>query len=126
MCGRYSNHVKAMLDWAELLGDWPDEVVQSDNVSPTQSIAVFTHEGGAAMRWGMVPNWSREVTSKYATFNARIESVADKPTFKHAWKNAQRCIVPALGYYEWRTEAGSKQPYFIHGQSPLLLTLFRM
>jgi putative SOS response-associated peptidase YedK len=110
-----------MIDWTELLGQWPEEVLESDNISPTQLIATFTSEGGAAMRWGMIPNWSREVSNKYATFNARIESVASKPTFKHAWNNTQRCIVPALGYYEWRTEAGAKQPYFIHAESPLLM-----
>ena len=121
MCGRYSNHVRAMHDWAVLLGDWPQDVPLSHNVAPTQTIPVFTAAGGQGMRWGLIPPWSAEVSSKYATFNARGESVADKPSFKHAWFKDQRCLIPALGYYEWRTESGAKQPYFVHLQdSPMV------
>ncbi|MCW8908439.1 MAG: SOS response-associated peptidase, partial [Sedimenticola sp.] len=71
-------------------------------------------EGTLPMRWGLVPAWSKEAAPKYATFNARLESVADKPAFRNAWRRSQTCLVPALGYYEWRTESGVKQPYFIH------------
>jgi len=113
MCGRYSNHVKAMLDWSALLGDWPEAIPESNNIAPSQFIVTFCSEGGAAMRWGLIPSWSNEVSGKYSTFNARIESIAEKPTFRHAWGHSQRCLVPALGYYEWRSEPGGKQPYFI-------------
>ena len=45
-------------------------------------------------------------------FNARAETVAEKPMFRSAFKRS-RCIVPASGYYEWRPAEGAKQPYFI-------------
>ncbi len=115
MCGRFANHVTAMHDWAAILQDWPAAVVTGFNVVPSQMIAAFTPEGGLAARWGLVPPWSQTVSSKYATFNARLESVADKPAFRSAWSHGQRCLIPALGYYEWKTEADGKQPYFVRG-----------
>jgi len=114
MCGRYSNHVKAMLDWSALLGDWPEEIPESHNIAPGQNIAGFTSSGGFAMRWGLIPSWSDDLSGKYSTFNARIETVAQKPAYRHAWRASQRCLIPALGYYEWQKSATGKQPFFIY------------
>jgi putative SOS response-associated peptidase YedK len=47
-----------------------------------------------------------------STFNARAESVAEKPMFRSAFKR-NRCIIPASGYFEWKTMPDGKQPYFI-------------
>ncbi|MBL4820896.1 MAG: SOS response-associated peptidase [Gammaproteobacteria bacterium] len=102
-----------MLDWSALLGDWPEEIPQSNNISPGQLIAAFTVDGSKAMRWGLIPSWSDEVSGKYSTFNARIETISSKPAFRHAWSECQRCLIPALGYFEWRTLQSGKQPYFI-------------
>ncbi|MCP5345984.1 MAG: SOS response-associated peptidase [Gammaproteobacteria bacterium] len=122
MCGRYSNHVKSMLDWSALLGDWPEDIPERHNIAPGQLIAGFTPQGGLAMRWGLVPPWSDDLSGKYATFNARIETVADKPAYRHAWQHDNRCVIPALGYFEWRAMSGGKQPFFIRAEntSPLL------
>ncbi len=115
-----------MHGWTDLLDAWSLgdlEVRTSYNVAPTSSIAGLLVEQGQitaarAMRWGMIPPWSNSFSSTYATFNARCETVSDKPTFRHAWKNAQRCIIPMAGYYEWRTVSQiggkqSKQPLYI-------------
>ena len=65
------------------------------------------------MRWGLIPWWwKRPLKQLPATFNARAESVADKPLFRDAFKR-HRCITPSGGYYEWITRADGKQPYFI-------------
>ena len=96
-------------------------------VAPTQVVPAFHIQDGAVrgrgMRWGLVPAWSKEISTKFATFNARSETVAEKPTFRSAWKKSQTCIVPALGYYEWTGPKGSKQPYFIHNRDgePLVM-----
>ena len=52
--------------------------------------------------------------------NARGETVADKPFFRTAFEHG-RCLIPATGYYEWRTENKVKQPYLIHlpGDAPV-------
>ncbi len=113
MCGRYANHVSEMRGWARILQDWPTDIALAWNVSPTQTVPAFTDTQGTGMRWGLVPHWARDTAPKYATFNARIETIADKPAFRNAWGKSRRCLIPALGYYEWCTEGKSKQPYFI-------------
>lgn len=117
MCGRFANHLQHLKDWSEILGSWPTEVSRRYNVAPTQTVAAFVEDGGRAMRWGLIAPWAKEISSRYATFNARLESVAEKPAFRHAWRSSQRCLIPALGYYEWRGEKADKQPYFVHLES---------
>jgi putative SOS response-associated peptidase YedK len=113
-----------MHDWAALLGAWPEKFPLGFNIAPTQFIPVYTGMHAAeSMRWSLIPIWSREISSKYATFNARLESVEEKPAFKHAWENSQRCLIPALGYYEWRLEQGAKQPYFVRLPDELPMVL---
>ena len=53
------------------------------------------------MRWGLVPSWWKKTAKETpSTFNARAETVADKPMFRAAFKRS-RCLIPASGYYEW-------------------------
>lgn len=113
MCGRYANHVGAMHDWTDILTDWPSEGQLGFNLAPTQMIPAFTAIGSAAMRWGLLPDWVDQANTSFSTFNARLATVAEKPAFRHAWQNSQRCLIPALGYYEWRQENGQKQAYFV-------------
>jgi putative SOS response-associated peptidase YedK len=63
-------------------------------------------------RWGLVPGWSKEPRNKYSTINARIESVAEKPTYRTSFKH-RRCLIPADGFYEWKLVKGHKIPYHI-------------
>ena len=113
MCGRFANQLTELGPWAEILHEWPDNLQTGFNVAPTQTIPVFHSRVGIGMRWGLIPHWSKEPASKYATFNARIEGIETKPAFRDAWRKGQRCLIPALGYYEWRKEGTVKQPYFI-------------
>lgn len=127
MCGRYANYIRYLGDWEKILGDWPDDIALGYNIAPTQTVPVFIdhkeRHKGIGMRWGLVPNWSKEPSPKFATFNARSETVAEKPTFRTAWEKSQTCLIPALGYYEWKGEKGSKQPYFIRTKNsePLVM-----
>jgi putative SOS response-associated peptidase YedK len=65
------------------------------------------------MRWGFIPYWWNKPLKQFpATFNARAETVADKPMFRDAFR-PHRCILRASGYYEWIANPDGKQPFFI-------------
>lgn len=88
----------------------------SYNICPTQTVdTIVLRDGKAAlmpMRWGLIPAWWKKPLKELpATFNARAETVADKPVFRSGWRR-QRCVIPASGYYEWRTEPDGKQPHY--------------
>jgi putative SOS response-associated peptidase YedK len=87
------------------------------NVAPTQPIPVVMVENGARhfhlMRWGLLPSWVKDPRGFTLLINARSETVLEKPAFKNAIRR-RRGLVPADGYFEWKTADGRKQPYFIH------------
>jgi putative SOS response-associated peptidase YedK len=64
------------------------------------------------LRWGLIPFWAKEASIGNKLINARAESVAEKPAFRSSFKK-KRCLVPADGFYEWKKEGQSKQPYLI-------------
>ncbi len=119
MCGRFANQLDDLGPWEEMLAGWPFCCDTGYNITPTQNIPVLTYEQqnnkttGQAMRWGLVPSWSNEISSKFSTFNARIESLAEKPAFRTAWKQSRTCLIPIRGYYEWKVKDSEKQPYYI-------------
>lgn len=118
MCGRYS-----LTTAPEALRRLFDFVAGSNlepryNIAPTQPAPVvrMMAEGAArelAMpRWGLIPSWAKDASIGNRTINARSETVAEKPSFRSAFRQ-RRCLVPADGFYEWRREGGIKQPYRI-------------
>jgi putative SOS response-associated peptidase YedK len=117
MCGRYSlttapEAMRALFGF-ENLPNLPPRY----NIAPTQPVPVVrTSETGGRelvlLRWGLIPHWSRDAAMAAKMINARAETVADKPAFRDAFRS-RRCLVPADGFYEWRTEDGRKQPFRI-------------
>ena len=120
MCGRATYK----LTWEEIyrlyqltLSATPHNLRPRFNVCPTTTIdTIMSEEGGrdlVPMRWGLVPNWwSKPLKElKLATFNARAETVAEKPFFRGAFKR-KRCLIPVSGYYEWQDTPGGKQPWY--------------
>jgi putative SOS response-associated peptidase YedK len=91
----------------------------SFNVAPTNDVYVVYETGDTrrlrAMHWGLVPFWADGPKIGNRMINARAEGIATKPAFRHAFAK-QRCIVPADGFYEWKSSPGQKrkQPYYIH------------
>jgi len=70
---------------------------------------------GVLLRWGLMTLFGGGKPGKYNTFNARSETLASSAMFGGPWKHGQRCIIPALGFYEWHVNAdGTKQPFYIH------------
>ncbi|MBL0166312.1 MAG: SOS response-associated peptidase [Propionivibrio sp.] len=87
------------------------------NIPPGTDIPVIRQspEGKRVLhllRWGLVPHWARDISIGARLNNARGETVAVKPSFRDAFKR-RRCLVPASGFYEWKTEDRIKQPYYI-------------
>lgn len=86
------------------------------NVCPTQPVAVVISAGGhrrlGPMRWGFVPRWYKGLSDGPLLFNARSESLAEKPAFAEAARK-RRCLIPASGFFEWTKEGDSRLPWFI-------------
>ncbi|GAB4816659.1 hypothetical protein N2152v2_003705 [Parachlorella kessleri] len=77
---------------------------------------------GELQQWGLVPSFSKDAKPDYwKMFNARSESVAEKPAFRRLLPS-KRCLVLVDGFYEWKKEKDGKQPYYIHlqGDEPLV------
>jgi putative SOS response-associated peptidase YedK len=128
MCGRFTQSYT----WRELVELYrltqPARILRPRyNIAPTTAVDVVrladTGSELVPMRWGLIPGWWKK-TAKEApsTFNARAETVAQKPMFRSAFKRT-RCIVPASGYYEWRAAEGGKQPYFISAAKGEVLSI---
>lgn len=67
------------------------------------------------MRWGLIPAWAKDPTIGTRLINARAETLAEKPSFRGAYRY-RRCLIPATGYYEWQSLGRGKQPHYIHLQ----------
>ena len=137
MCGRYA----ATANPGELVEEFEISFIADEmaevarprfNIAPTDLVpAVVERLDGddvtrklVPLRWGLVPSWAKAPTS--TMINARVETVAEKPSFRKA-ASARRCLLPAIGYYEWRsiTPASGgrayKQPYFLHPDDGLFV-----
>ena len=81
------------------------------NIAPTETVLAARSDGDIVpLRWGLVPFWAKDVSIGQKLINARAETLAEKPAFRHALKS-RRCLVFADGYYEWTGLKGKKQPY---------------
>jgi putative SOS response-associated peptidase YedK len=116
MCGRYIlfTNAEAMEErfHARLAAE---EAAPTYNAAPSQAqLTILSNNPQAIVRatWGFVPEWAEGRRDVKAIINARAETVATKPFFRHAFKK-QRCLVLADGFYEWRRTKGSKRPYRI-------------
>lgn len=117
MCGRYllqrpNAEVAQYFEVSGPVPNWPP----SWNIAPTQSAPVVRRhpESGArhldVLQWGLVPSWAKDATGAARLINARADGVAQKPSFRDAFRK-RRCIVPMDGFYEWHAGPDGKQPY---------------
>jgi putative SOS response-associated peptidase YedK len=87
------------------------------NIAPTQYIAAIRDNNEqrrelVTLRWGLVPSWAKDAVIGNRMINARAETVAEKPSYRAAFRH-RRCVVLADGFYEWHREGDVKTPYFI-------------
>ena len=123
MCGRF---VVANVG-SELVGVLRVDVENDDlpapsyNIAPTASAAIVLDSVKTdpptrrlePARWGLVPSWAKDPGIGVKAFNARSEEIENKPMFRGALEK-RRAIVPASGYYEWKTTDDGKVPHYIH------------
>ena len=113
MCGRFV----AAYDADRVADDWNARVSSSVppaswNVAPNTPIRVLTPDKRGALwltaaYWSLIPEWMRDEVPSFPTFNARIETALDRPTFRDSARK-HRLIVPMTAYYEWDRH---KHPY---------------
>lgn len=112
MCGRYITP-----EAGDIERHWDlvpaDAYRQNFNTAPSQSVPIILHddEGKIALReckWGFQPHWA-----KRAWINARSETLFESRAFAPAAR-ARRCLVPAIGWYEWEGRQSPKQPHLFH------------
>ncbi|WP_193105321.1 SOS response-associated peptidase [Brachybacterium sp. FME24] len=126
MCGRFAffQEIEPLVDDLDAV-DLSDPHLRSRwNIPPTAPIYVVTesvdHDSGEVLRalrvarWGLLPPFAKDASFSSRTFNARRETLGEKPSFRGSL-GRYRAIVPMDGYYEWlRGPKGiRKQPYFI-------------
>ena len=128
MCGRFtlSNPDPALLATTfnlDTTSDSPksipaDRLSARFNVAPMQAVAAVVrdtagHNHLTAMRWGLIPSWSKDASSAAKLINARAETAPDKPSFRAAFSK-RRCLIVADGFYEWQKhDDGTKTPMYI-------------
>jgi putative SOS response-associated peptidase YedK len=110
MCGRYELHSNpAAIALAFGLAHPPD-VHPRYNIAPTTDVPIVRvnaegHRELVRMRWGLVPRWAKDPSIGVRMINARGETIAEKPSFRTAYRR-HRCLLPADGFYEWMSLPG--------------------
>jgi len=117
MCGRFALNEtpKKLAEHFHVSGEL--DLSSSWNIAPSSRICTITADDQDArhlrrMRWGLIPSWAKDATIGNKLANARGETVAEKPSFRSAFKY-RRCLIPASGFYEWQAVQGIKQPWYI-------------
>jgi putative SOS response-associated peptidase YedK len=125
MCGRYAFFSQPQVVTQEL-GAVPAvhvPVTPRYNAAPSQFMPVITSEFPLVLqpaRWGLVPQWAKDMQMGNRLINTRSESIREKPAFYNIFR-FKRCLVPADCYFEWKQEGKLKVPYCIHHHQKRLL-----
>ena len=116
MCGRYSLWGIDLLGRRFRVIDPMIGYRSHFNIAPsTENPVVVGGPGGnhvRTMSWGLVPSWTKDIRAAAKPINARAETLQERPAFRELLDH-NRCIVPANGFYEWKSGRGGKEPYFI-------------
>lgn len=121
MCGRFSLTTnKQQLAEAFAGFEPPRELLPRYNIAPSQPVTVVANTGQNKVDffvWGLIPAWAKDPGIGNRMINARAETLAEKPSFKAAYRR-RRCLILADGFYEWRKNPDkSKTPMYIQLES---------
>lgn len=123
MCGRFTLALNA--EGLQLAFPWlevPEKILPRYNIAPTQPVAVVPNDGKNKLDfylWGLIPFWAKDPKIGSRMINARAETLAEKASFKAAYRY-RRCLVLADGFYEWKKgEDGKKTPHYFRLESSL-------
>ena len=127
MCGRFVQLPDMNLGQTGFADLAPNlaEIQPCFNLAPTQLASVILKRGEGRqvtrLAWWLLPFWAKAKALQGKTINARLETVAEKSSFRAAFKK-RRCVIPMAGYYDWSVspEDGNKDPWFIHASGTLL------
>jgi putative SOS response-associated peptidase YedK len=122
MCGRFVRKTSAV-QVAEAFAAQvdTDELGLNFNVAPTSQVLAVVGEPNnrslVSFSWGLIPRWAPDSSRAASMINARIETVAEKPSFRDL-VSRNRCVLPMDGYFEWKeqlrhdTSKAVKQPFY--------------
>lgn len=130
MCGRFvvAGERRDLLGLFEIELEGDNLPANSWNIRPTDRVSIVVESVTAdeppvrrleGARWALTPSFSPTLQTKFPTFNARSETVAEKPMFA-ASVRSKRAIIPASGYYEWKTDGKEKTPFYIHAPEGMI------
>lgn len=132
MCGRYAaaKDMATLVEEFEVVRPAEEQLPADYNVAPSKHVymVVDRPEDDGVQRqlrvakWGLVPSWAKDPKIGNRLINARVETAAEKPSFRRAWAK-RRCLLPADGYFEWYAGEGPKQPFFIHREDGASLAM---
>jgi len=110
MCGRFAFDGE---QWPDIVTAELPDIEPNYNISLQDNVHCLTMENEAhnitSMKWGFRPSWSKK--SSMEPINARFETVSEKPMFRDSFQR-RRCLVPANGWYEWKTTPSGKVPFY--------------
>ena len=117
MCGRFAFYSPSEATAALFGVDGAVEVEPRYNIAPTQFVAAIRSNDAqqrelSMLRWGLVPFWAKDPAIGNRMINARAETVAEKPSYRAAFRH-RRCVVLADGFYEWHRSGDVKIPHYI-------------
>jgi putative SOS response-associated peptidase YedK len=116
MCGRFTFQPTEEFYERFQITNPLDALIPRYNIAPGQMVPVVISQSPnrvVLMRWGLIPHGAKDQKTAYKMINARIETLTQRPSYRGLLA-AHRCLVPASGYYEWKTEERGKIPYYIH------------
>ena len=105
MCGRFTQTASPEIIAQQFDLDAPPLFKPRYNIAPSQQVAAIRINPEAAkrecvmLRWGLIPSWAKDPKIGNQCINAKAETVAEKPSFRSAFKK-RRCLVIADGFYE--------------------------